>query len=120
MPFDLAKWNALPEQTKADLRRVYTSTYRCALEHTRAMRNALAALQNVDKNAELRTNAILGQEQVEAIFGCTNPFTVDDDTLVTDKHTMLSFDDLDAMLEHKHENLEHIEVPGTHCLPHEF
>ena len=54
------------------------------------------------------------------MFGCPNPFSVDHDTLLTDKYTMLSFEDMDKMLEQNQQHLEHIEVPGIHCLPEKF
>ena len=120
MPLDLSKWNALPEQKKVELRKLYTTVYRTALEHTKLMRDSLAALQEVDNRAQEQAHAILGESEVEVMFGCPNPFSVDHDTLLTDKYTMLSFEDMDKMLEQNQQHLEHIEVPGIHCLPEEF
>jgi hypothetical protein len=120
MPLDLSKWNALPEETKVQLRKLYTTVYRKALEQIKQMRDSLAELQDVDNHAKAQVNAILGESEVQAMFGCDHPFSVDDATLLTDKFTILSFEHMDDMLEQKQQQFEHIELPGTHCLPEEI
>ena len=121
---------SLTEAQRLELRRLYTSSHRQALEQMTILRQAAQALQELDEHTMEKTQQILGgADRVRQIFGVPNPLGVEEDTEMEEyedndgntQHAVrtISFEDLLDATQERHWFLEQFSCGRTFQLPHE-
>ena len=119
---------SLTEAQRLELRRLYTSSHRQALEQMTILRQAAQALQELDEQTMAKTQQILGgADRVRQIFGVPTPLCVEDNTEIEEfkdgntQHAVrtISFEDLLDATQERHWFLEQFSCGRTFQLPHE-